>query len=47
VGICSGVAAAFQAGKNGCGFVDPNQAATIQKAKDQVLKQGFRRVRRE
>ncbi|KAH7370701.1 biotrophy-associated secreted protein 2 [Rhexocercosporidium sp. MPI-PUGE-AT-0058] len=41
VGICSGVAAAFQAGKAGCGFVDPNAAATIQAAADQVEKQGF------
>ncbi|KAK0122255.1 hypothetical protein ONS95_010506 [Cadophora gregata] len=41
VGICSAEAAAFQAGKNGCGFVDPNAAATIQKAADQVEKQGF------
>ncbi|KAL2066522.1 hypothetical protein VTL71DRAFT_2593 [Oculimacula yallundae] len=41
VGICSGEVAAFQAGKNGCDFVDPNAAATIQAAAAQVVKQGF------
>ena len=47
VGICSAEAAAFQAGKNGCGFVDPNAQATIAAAKAQVAKQGFKReVRR-
>ncbi|KAK2004330.1 biotrophy-associated secreted protein 2 [Colletotrichum falcatum] len=41
VGICSAEAAAFQAGKNGCGFVDPNKDETIAAAKAQVEKQGF------
>ncbi|KAK3367761.1 biotrophy-associated secreted protein 2 [Podospora didyma] len=41
VGICSAEAAAFQAGKAGCNFVDPNAAATIAAAKAQVAKQGF------
>ena len=41
VGICSAEAAAFQAGKNGCNFVDPNAAATIAAAQAQVEKQGF------
>ncbi|PVH93964.1 hypothetical protein DM02DRAFT_499147, partial [Periconia macrospinosa] len=36
VGICSGEAAQFQAGKNGCGFNDPNAQATIAAAKAQV-----------
>lgn len=44
VGVCSAEAAAFQNGKNGCGFADPNAAATIAAAKTQVAKQGFRRV---
>jgi hypothetical protein len=44
VGICSAEAAAFQNGKTGCGFVDPNSAATIAAANAQVAKQGFRRV---
>ncbi|CAI6331994.1 unnamed protein product [Periconia digitata] len=44
VGICSGEVAAFQAGKNGCGFDDPNAQATIAAAQAQVEKQGFRRV---
>lgn len=43
VGICSAEAAAFQNTKTGCGFVDPNAAATIAAAKQQVAKQGFRR----
>ncbi|KAK1753699.1 hypothetical protein QBC47DRAFT_347724 [Echria macrotheca] len=41
VGVCSAVAAQFQAGKSGCNFVDPNAAATIAAAKAQVQKQGF------
>ncbi len=40
-GVCSAVAAALQNGKLGCGFVDPNSAATISAAKAQVAKQGF------
>lgn len=40
-GICSAVAASEQNGKQGCGFVDPNAAATIAAAKAQVQKQGF------
>ncbi|KAK3316747.1 hypothetical protein B0H66DRAFT_641535 [Apodospora peruviana] len=40
-GICSGIGAEFQNGKQGCGFVDPNAAATIAAAKAQVAKQGF------
>ncbi|KAF1953019.1 hypothetical protein CC80DRAFT_164825 [Byssothecium circinans] len=47
VGICSGEAAAFQAGKNGCGFVDPNEEATIAAAQAQVEEQGFKRVVRK
>ncbi|KAI1847150.1 hypothetical protein JX265_011826 [Neoarthrinium moseri] len=41
VGVCSAEAAQFQNGKNGCNFVDPNAAATIAAAKQQVKKQGF------
>lgn len=41
VGICSAEAASEQNGKTGCGFVDPNAAATIAAAKAQVAKQGF------
>ncbi|KAK0610680.1 hypothetical protein B0T17DRAFT_593766 [Bombardia bombarda] len=41
VGVCSAEAAAFQNGKNGCNFVDPNAAATIAAAQAQVEKQGF------
>ncbi|KAK1751092.1 hypothetical protein QBC47DRAFT_425682 [Echria macrotheca] len=41
VGICSGRGAEFQNGKQGCGFVDPNAAATIAAAKKQVAAQGF------
>ncbi|KAF2279772.1 uncharacterized protein EI97DRAFT_455971 [Westerdykella ornata] len=44
VGICSAEAAAFQAGKNGCGFVDPDAQATIAAAQAQVERQGFKRV---
>ncbi|KAK4241220.1 hypothetical protein C8A03DRAFT_41285 [Achaetomium macrosporum] len=40
-GICSGIGAEFQNGKQGCGFVDPNAAATIAEAKAQVERQGF------
>jgi hypothetical protein len=43
-GVCSAEAAQFQNGKNGCGFADPNAAATIAAAKAQVEKQGFKRV---
>ncbi|KAF2729718.1 hypothetical protein EJ04DRAFT_501866 [Polyplosphaeria fusca] len=46
VGICSGEAAQFQAGKNGCGFDDPNADATIAAAQAQVEEQGFRKMRR-
>jgi len=42
-GVCSAEAAAFQNGKTGCGFVDPNKTATIAAAKAQVAKQGFKR----
>ncbi|KAL0940295.1 biotrophy-associated secreted protein 2 [Colletotrichum truncatum] len=41
VGVCSAEAAQFQNGKNGCGFDDPNAAATIAAAKAQAEKQGF------
>jgi hypothetical protein len=41
VGVCSAAAASNQNGKTGCGFVDPNAAATIAAAKEQVKKQGF------
>ncbi len=41
VGVCSAVAAQFQNGKNGCGFVDPNAAQTIAAAQAQVERQGF------
>ncbi|KAJ4386345.1 hypothetical protein N0V93_009240 [Gnomoniopsis smithogilvyi] len=41
VGICSAEGAQFQNGKQGCGFVDPNAAATIAAAQAQVAKQGF------
>ncbi|KAK1766607.1 hypothetical protein QBC33DRAFT_105837 [Phialemonium atrogriseum] len=41
IGICSGIGAEFQNGKQGCGFNDPNAAATIAAAKAQVQKQGF------
>ncbi|KAE9366453.1 hypothetical protein N431DRAFT_430517 [Stipitochalara longipes BDJ] len=42
IGICSAVGAQHQNGKLGCGFVDPNAAATEAAAKAQVAKQGFR-----
>ena len=42
VGICSAAAASTQNGKLGCGFVDPNAAATEAAAKAQVAKQGFK-----
>ncbi|KAK5656759.1 hypothetical protein OQA88_4307 [Cercophora sp. LCS_1] len=45
-GICSGIGAEFQNGKQGCGFVDPNAAAAIAAAQAQVARQGFRKVRR-
>lgn len=41
VGICSAEGAQFQNGKQGCGFDDPNAAATIAAAEAQVKKQGF------
>ncbi|GAB1316902.1 Biotrophy-associated secreted protein 2 [Madurella fahalii] len=41
IGVCSAEAAQFQNGKNGCGFVDPNAAATIAAAQEQVERQGF------
>lgn len=47
VGVCSAEAAQFQNGKNGCGFEDPNAAATIEAAQAQVAQQGFRRVVRK
>jgi hypothetical protein len=40
-GICSGIGAEFQNGKQGCGFVDPNAAATIKAAQAQSKAQGF------
>jgi len=40
-GVCSAVAAALQNDKQGCGFVDPNRAATIAAAQRQVEIQGF------
>ncbi|KAF2713835.1 hypothetical protein K504DRAFT_473060 [Pleomassaria siparia CBS 279.74] len=46
VGVCSAEAAQFQNGKAGCGFADPNAAATIAAAQAQVAKQGFKMVRR-
>jgi hypothetical protein len=46
-GVCSGVAAANQNGKTGCGFSDPNSAKVIAAAKAQVAKQGFKRVVRD
>ncbi|KAA8613757.1 hypothetical protein PtrSN002B_009902 [Pyrenophora tritici-repentis] len=42
-GVCSGVAAALQNGKTGCGFSDPNADAVIAAAQAQVEKQGFKR----
>ncbi|KAK5662113.1 hypothetical protein OQA88_8018 [Cercophora sp. LCS_1] len=39
--VCSAEAAQFQNDKQGCGFVDPNAAATIAAAQEQVRKQGF------
>ena len=41
VGVCSAEAAAFQNGKAGCNFADPNAQATIKAAQQQVEKQGF------
>lgn len=41
LGVCSAEAAAFQNDKQGCGFVDPNRAATIEAARQQVIRQGF------
>lgn len=41
VGVCSAEAAAFQNGKAGCDFVDPNAQATIDAAQAQVERQGF------
>lgn len=41
VGVCSGIAAAEQNGKLGCGFADPNADATIEAAQAQVAAQGF------
>ncbi|KZZ95863.1 hypothetical protein AAL_04159 [Moelleriella libera RCEF 2490] len=35
-GVCSGVGAANQAGKTGCGFVDKNAKASVAKAKAQA-----------
>lgn len=46
-GVCSNPGIpSTQNGKEGCGFVDPNAAATIAAAKAQVKKQGFK-ARRE
>jgi hypothetical protein len=42
VGICSAAAASTQNRKMGCGFIDPNAAATEAAAKAQVAKPGFR-----
>jgi len=41
VGVCSAEAAAFQNGKAGCDFVDPNAQQTINAAQQQVERQGF------
>ncbi|GAP83963.1 putative biotrophy-associated secreted protein 2 [Rosellinia necatrix] len=41
VGICSAEAASLQNGKTGCGFADPNAAATLAAAQAQVEAQGF------
>ncbi|ORY71497.1 uncharacterized protein BCR38DRAFT_417021 [Pseudomassariella vexata] len=41
IGVCSAEAAQFQNGKNGCGFVNTNAAATIAAAEAQVEEQGF------
>jgi len=41
LGICSAEGAQFQNGKLGCGFDDPNAAATIAAAQAQVKEQGF------
>ena len=41
LGVCSAVAAALQNDKQGCGFSDPNAAATIAAAQRQVEIQGF------
>ncbi|UNI13964.1 hypothetical protein JDV02_000650 [Purpureocillium takamizusanense] len=43
-GVCSGVGAANQAGKTGCGFTDPNAQQTIDAAQGQAGQQGFKRV---
>ncbi|CAN9360410.1 unnamed protein product [Alternaria alternata] len=43
-GVCSAEAASQQNGKTGCGFTDPNADAVIAAAKEQVAKQGFKRV---
>lgn len=40
-GICSGIGAEFQNGKQGCGFDDPNAAAAIDAAQAQAEAQGF------
>ncbi|PKS04975.1 hypothetical protein jhhlp_008341 [Lomentospora prolificans] len=40
-GVCSGLAAALQNGKQGCGFNDPNAAQAIAAAQEQVARQGF------
>ena len=40
-GVCSAEAAALQNDKQGCGFADPNAAATIAAAEAQVEEQGF------
>lgn len=41
-GVCSGKGAQFEAGKTGCGFVDPNKQATIAAAKKQSGAQKFK-----
>jgi hypothetical protein len=40
-GVCSGIGAEFQNGKQGCGFSDPNAAAAIEAAQAQAEAQGF------
>ncbi|KND87940.1 hypothetical protein TOPH_07435 [Tolypocladium ophioglossoides CBS 100239] len=41
-GVCSGKGAQFQAGKTGCGFVDPNKEQTISAAQKQSQARAFR-----
>ena len=41
VGVCSGIGAEFQNGKQGCGFEDPNAEEAIAAAQAQSEEQGF------